>query len=194
MTTKREKEDPFSTNPVRLGDRRVLLLNASEEPLGLIPWQRAASLFVSGKAAKPYNYDHHYEIATTRGDTFRLPAAVMLVEYVRVPQRKAHVTKANVLRRDRYVCQYCGTNVSKSSGTIDHILPQSRGGKNTWTNLTTSCYKCNCKKGNRTPKEAGMKLASEPKAPEIDVVRLRAVDHQENAIWDRWFALEKEYA
>jgi 5-methylcytosine-specific restriction endonuclease McrA len=183
-TTQKEKSDTHSTDKMR----RVLLLNASEEMIAFIDWQKAASLLVSGKAVAPYNYDHAYAIRTPCGE-FKIPTALVLVEYVRVPYRKAYVTKKNVLRRDNYTCQYCGCRVSFKTGTIDHVLPSSRGGKNDWSNLTTSCRKCNSKKANRTPNEAGMKLLSVPKAPEIDLIHLRAVDHYMDTLWERWIRI-----
>ena len=178
--TLKEKVDPFSTK-----SRRVLLLNASEEIISFIDWQKAATLLVSGNAVRPYNYDHDFDVPTPSG-TFKLPAALVLVEYVRIPHRKAYVTKKNVLRRDRYICQYCGHKVSRSGGTIDHVLPTSRGGKNEWSNLTTACLRCNNKKADRTPAEAGMKLLSQPKPPEVDLIHLRAVDHSMETLWERW--------
>ena len=175
-----EKVDPFS-----IDGRRVLLLNASEEVIAFIGWQRAATLLVSGKAVRPYNYDHAFSVRTSKGE-FMVPAALILVEYVRIPHRRAYVTKKNVLRRDGYACQYCGCKVSKSSGTIDHVLPASRGGKGEWTNLVAACLRCNNRKADRTPSEAGMKLKTTPKPPEIDLVHLRAVDHRNETLWERW--------
>jgi 5-methylcytosine-specific restriction endonuclease McrA len=65
--------------------------------------------------------------------------------------------------RDRYTCQYCGANGSAANLTLDHVIPRSRGGGSSWENLTTCCHPCNNKKGNRTPEEAGMKLARAPR-------------------------------
>lgn len=192
MTTQtKEKVDPLCTTVGADKNRRVLLLNASEEIIGFISWQRAATLYFTGKAAKPYNYEHFYTIKGVNSE-YTIPAAIMLAEYVRMPMRKAFVTKKNVLRRDKYMCQYCGKTLTASSGTIDHVMPQSRNGGNEWTNLVSACYACNCKKGNRTPKEASMKLHKEPKAPEMDLIHLRAMDADKNPIWDRWIRVSSD--
>ncbi|MEP0007436.1 MAG: HNH endonuclease [Balneola sp.] len=98
----------------------------------------------------------------TPSDQFDFPSVIRLRRYIRLPYTKVVLTRRNVMRRDSFRCQYCG---QKSKLTIDHIHPKSRGGKDTWENLTTACDKCNVKKGNRTPKEANMELRSKPYRP-----------------------------
>lgn len=98
----------------------------------------------------------------TPSDQFDFPSVIRLRRYIRLPYKKVVLTRRNVMRRDSFRCQYCG---QKSKLTIDHIHPKSRGGKDTWENLTTACDKCNVKKGNRTPKEANMELLSKPYRP-----------------------------
>lgn len=93
---------------------------------------------------------------------YPLPSVIKLSHYVRMPYRGVEISRKNIIKRDQGKCQYCG---SKSNLTVDHVHPKSRGGPDTWENLTTACVKCNNKKGNRTPKEAGMKLLSEPVKP-----------------------------
>lgn len=90
------------------------------------------------------------------------PSIVRLKSYVQVPYKKVMLSRKNVLRRDRSTCQYCGGSTNL---TIDHILPKSRGGRDTWTNLVTACVSCNNQKGDRTPEEAGMELNREPFRP-----------------------------
>jgi len=90
------------------------------------------------------------------------PSIVRLKSYAQVPYKKVMLSRKNVLRRDRNTCQYCGAT---SNLTIDHILPKSRGGRDTWTNLVAACVSCNNQKGDRTPQEAGMELARDPFRP-----------------------------
>jgi 5-methylcytosine-specific restriction endonuclease McrA len=165
--------------------RDVLLLNASEEVISVIDWQRAINLLFSGKATKPYNYSHTYSIKTTSG-TFELPAAIMLIEYVRIPFRKVGLSKKNIIKRDNGICQYCSCKLSSKNSTVDHVLPKSRGGGNSWTNLVASCHPCNLRKGNRTPSEANMKLLKQPQAPGKDVVHIVLLDEHKNKLWERW--------
>ncbi|MEM1127823.1 MAG: HNH endonuclease [Bacteroidota bacterium] len=90
------------------------------------------------------------------------PSVVRLRAYVRVPFKRIMLTRKNVLRRDRHRCQYCG---SHDELTVDHILPRSRGGRDTWENLVAACTRCNNRKGSRTPAEAGMTLRTKPFRP-----------------------------
>ena len=160
----------------------VLLLNASEEVLRFIDWQRAVSLLFSGKAEKPYNYEKHYEIPHASG-VFYLPKAIRLVKYIRVPPIKVFLSRKNIHRRDKNTCQYCGKFLESGSATIDHIIPKSRGGKNTWQNLVCSCESCNVKKGDSTPKEANMKLLSIPEEPKY--LNIQEVNLS-SPLWSRW--------
>ena len=165
--------------------RDVLLLNASEEVISVIDWQRAVNLLTAGKATKPYNYTHTYSIKTSSG-IFELPAAIMLVNYIRIPFRRVNLTKRNVIKRDNGICQYCSCKLNSKNSTVDHIVPKSRGGGNSWTNLVASCHPCNLKKGNRTPPEANMKLIRPPQAPGKDVVHIVLMDKNHNKLWERW--------
>lgn len=165
--------------------RDVLLLNASEEVISVIDWQKAINLLFSGKATKPYNYSHCYSIKTTKG-VFELPAAIMLVNYVRIPFRKVGLSKKNIIKRDNNICQYCSCKLSSKNSTVDHVLPKSRGGINSWTNLVASCHPCNLRKGNRTPSEANMKLLKQPLPPGKDVVHIVLMDENKNKLWERW--------
>jgi len=87
---------------------------------------------------------------------------VRLSVFVRVPYKKIILSRKNILRRDNHRCLYCGSTVNL---TVDHVIPKSRGGEETWENLVTACIKCNNKKGNRDPEEAKMQLHATPKRP-----------------------------
>jgi 5-methylcytosine-specific restriction endonuclease McrA len=93
---------------------------------------------------------------------FKYPSVIRLFEYVRLPFRQVSLSRANIFRRDGNRCQYCG---STQNLTIDHVVPRSQGGKDTWTNLVTACHDCNTEKGSRTPEQAGMKLRIQPFRP-----------------------------
>ena len=167
--------------------RKVLLLNASEEILKVINWQHATKLMLSGKARKPYGHDDEYEIKTISG-VFRLPTALVLVQYVHIPYKNAAVNKQNVLRRDDYTCGYCSKKLSNSTGTVDHVVPVSRGGKNTWLNVVASCRDCNCKKDNMSlnefQKKYGVKLRIKPCVPSRDLIIFTEIGSDKT--WARW--------
>lgn len=98
----------------------------------------------------------------TVNKSFAFPSVIRLLRYIRFPYKKVELSRKNVMRRDGHTCQYCG---SKTGLTIDHIIPKSRGGQDSWENLTTACKTCNNVKGNRTPEEADMVLMSKPSKP-----------------------------
>lgn len=165
--------------------KKVLLLNASEEVISFIDWKKAVNLLYSGKARKPFNYNGEYEIRTSCG-IFRLPFAIALIEYVRIPYKKARLTRENVFRRDKFLCQYCGCGLNATNATLDHVLPVSRGGKDSWENLVASCKKCNSKKSNRTPKEAGMKTLNNPAPPTNSALVMTIMNEETKEVWGRW--------
>lgn len=173
--------------------RKVLLLNASEEVVGLIGWRRATVLLLQGKARAPHAHDDDYEVCTATG-VFRLPTVLVLVRYVRIPYKKLAVNKDNVLRRDDYECQYCGKGLSGGTGTIDHVMPVSRGGKHVWTNVVAACVRCNNRKGSRTPDEANLRLRRRPYQPSRYLLVTTAIDLRTHASWSRWMPVERRRA
>ncbi|MBN2712337.1 MAG: HNH endonuclease [Planctomycetes bacterium] len=153
--------------------------------LGVISWQRAATLLVQGKARPPYADVDEHKIRTATG-VFSLPSVLVLIQYVKVPYRQSAVTRANILKRDGYQCQYCGRQLSNTSGTVDHVLPTSRGGKHRWKNVAAACVSCNGKKDNKTPEEAGMKLLRKPFVPDRHFLLIQAMDLETHRTWKRW--------
>jgi len=146
-------------------DRKVLLLNASEEILKIIDWKRAVVLQLRGKAVAPYRNVNKYTIKGKSGD-YDLPHVLMLTRYVHVPYKENIPSRLNIFARDKWTCQYCGRgSKNKTLLTIDHVMPKSRGGDSSWTNLTTACARCNTLKANKTLKECGMNLHKKPYRP-----------------------------
>ena len=111
-----------------------------------------------------YEREHHDWIRCVRFD-LAVPRIVRLLGYDRLPITPVRLTRRNIYARDRNHCQYCGRRFSTSELTLDHILPRSRGGGMSWTNLVCCCVKCNVRKGGRTPNEAHMRLVTEPIKP-----------------------------
>ena len=155
---------------------RVLLLNASYEPLAVITLKRAASLLLKERAEAAG--EDALEVRTV-SQTLQIPTVLRLRYYVNAPRRGARWSRRAVLRRDGYTCIYCGITLggkqrgkimAKDSFTVDHILPISRGGQNTWGNTACACPVCNQRKGNRTPHEANLKLRWEPKTPRVQYI------------------------
>ena len=145
-----------------------LALNASFEPLTIIPARRAVRLVLDGKAEILEKDGTRRFRSETR--IVPCPAVIRLVRYVHVPRRfRRQVTNTFLFARDEYSCQYCGKHKKELRGrqflTRDHIVPLSRGGDSTWENVVTSCSPCNNRKGDRLPREVGLKLLNEPGQP-----------------------------
>ena len=138
----------------------VLVLNQDYQPLSICSVQRSMKLLFLEKAELLHD-DPQKELRTTRS-SYQFPSVIRLRSYIRIPYTKVVLSRRNIMRRDSFTCQYCG---KKSDLTIDHVLPKSRGGGDTWENLTTACEKCNVNKGNRTPAEAQMQIRKKPYRP-----------------------------
>jgi 5-methylcytosine-specific restriction endonuclease McrA len=141
----------------------VLVLNASYEPMHRVSWQRAITLVVQNKAVidevVPDKWIHY------ASGQFPWPKILRLVNYVKVPYQYGEVpwTKNGVLKRDKYVCIFCG----KHADTVEHLQPVSRYPElaRGWMNTAAACFKCNNKKSDRTVEEAGLELLFEPSVP-----------------------------
>jgi len=145
-----------------------LALNASFEPLTIVPLRRAVRLVLDGKA-EIVEQDGDRRIRSER-DALPYPVVIRLVCYVHVPRRfRRQVTNTFLFARDDYTCQYCGRHRSELRGrqflTRDHVVPVSRGGTNDWENVVTSCSPCNNRKADRLPREAGLALRTPPVEP-----------------------------
>ena len=152
----------------------MLLLNASYEPLTIVSAQRAIRLLLTHKVDAATD-----ETITIHGNShdLHIPTVLRLRRYVNVPKRGASWSRRAVLQRDGYRCIYCGMEVgqmvkgqllTKADFTLDHIIPRSQGGQNSWGNTACACAACNQRKGGRTPHEAGMSMLWEPKTPRVN--------------------------
>jgi 5-methylcytosine-specific restriction endonuclease McrA len=167
---------------------RTLVLNQQYRPYKVLPWQDAVISMFKGTVEVITFYDEilacidpptltsfpglkvslrqvidvgssHIEI--------KMPAVVITRRRVAVQKNGVKFSKINVCLRDHFRCQFCGEQMPMSHLNYDHVLPRSRGGKTTWTNIVAACYTCNERKGNRTPEEAGMPLLSIPTKPKV---------------------------
>jgi len=96
----------------------------------------------------------------------KAPEVICLAHYDRLPSTAVTFSRRNVAKRDHYTCQYCGGQPGAESITIDHVLPRSQRGTSSWTNCVAACTRCNARKGDRTPEQAGMRLRRRPVRPE----------------------------
>ena len=143
---------------------QTLLLNASYEPLKVVHWQKAVTLWWQGKVEIISVYDREVHAVSI---SFKLPSVIRLLRYVRIKRRFDYVpfSRANIYARDQYTCQYCGSDFPTGELTFDHVIPVAQGGRKDWENIVTCCITCNRQKGGRTPAEAGMSLVRHPRRP-----------------------------
>ena len=151
----------------------ALVLNAdyrplSYFPLSLVPWQEAIKAVFLARVQIVAEYDQEVSSPSVQ---LRLPSVVSLKRYVRCERRPAF-TRFNVFLRDEFTCQYCGVESQPSDLTFDHMLPRSRGGMTSWTNVITSCASCNLAKGSATLREAGMTPRRMPRVPKVAELQL----------------------
>jgi 5-methylcytosine-specific restriction endonuclease McrA len=138
----------------------VLVLNATFEPINVTAVRRALILMLKGVAQAEETNSHEVHSASK---AVPVPSVIRLLSYRHIPQQSRALSRKNILLRDRNTCQFCGQPFPASELTLDHVLPRSRGGRSTWENLVACCYECNNSKGDRTPEEAGLKLARRPR-------------------------------
>ena len=165
---------------------RCLALNASFEPLTMVPMRRALRLVIDGKAEIIEAESH--EVIRSASLSLPRPAIIRLVKFVHVPRRfRRQVTNTFLFARDDYRCQFCHRTQAelrqRECLTRDHLVPISRGGGNEWTNVVTACSSCNTRKGNRLPEECGMLPLHPPTEPHFvhlawSVRRLTAIQQK----------------
>jgi 5-methylcytosine-specific restriction endonuclease McrA len=149
-----------------LDDSQNLVLNADDRPASYFPlalwwWQDAVQAVFGDRGDVVAEYDQPVRSPST---TLMLPRVVALRSYIVLPRCPAF-SRSNLFLRDQFRCQYCGQRFKHEDLTFDHLVPRSRGGRATWSNIVTACMACNVAKGNRTLAECGMQPRSMPVAP-----------------------------
>lgn len=126
-------------------------------------WESRSSFIIDTPEEKKY-----YGIIHSPKHWLLAPQVIILTNYAeKLPDiKQIRFSRKNVMVRDQYVCQYCGHTGTTANLTLDHVLPRSRGGLSSYSNIVTACKLCNSKKGNKTPEEAGMKLLKKPITPQ----------------------------
>jgi 5-methylcytosine-specific restriction endonuclease McrA len=156
----------------------VLVLNANFEPIHVCNTRRALGLILNNKASLVL--DGRGEIKTV-SRTFPRPSVIRLDKMIKRPRPTVRLTKREILRRDDFVCQYCGQRVSYL--TVDHVLPRHLGGMHSWNNLVAACPPCNYRKGGRTIEQAKMRLLRLPTEPPASASYIFARHLRENQEW-----------
>lgn len=165
---------------------RSLVLNATFEPLAIVPSRRAVVLVLAGKAEALHDSGERWHAASV---AVPVPSVIRLRYFVRVPfRRRAALSRRGVFLRDGGRCQYCG----RSAESIDHVVPRSRGGVHTWENVVAACGRCNTTKRDRLLEETPMRLARRPEAPRhlswVTVTIGHVPEHWEPYLGERYAA------
>ena len=129
-----------------------------------------------------YERDHHEWIRCVRFE-LAVPRIIRLMFYDRLPRQQVKFNRRNIYARDRNRCQYCGKKFPTSELSLDHIVPRSLGGGMGWTNIVCCCIRCNVRKGGRIPKEAGLKLITQPIKPKRSPSITLRLTNEKYATW-----------
>jgi len=182
----------------------TLVLNSNYVAISIIPLRKAIKLLYKGRCEvveveggyySSYDFNSWAELSSFKelsgvkddddyifiGDGKKIgsPSIIRTLFYNGVAYEKVKLTRKNIYLRDDYTCAYCGKKLKPDKLNIDHVIPKSRGGRNTWTNVVCSCFPCNTKKNDNTPDEANMKLRRKPFEPKYNILLNYSVSSQE---------------
>lgn len=140
-------------------------------------------LLISEFRATDHDQPCHEDWVRSVNFSVQVPRVIRLYNYDRVPKHTLRFNRRNLFARDGHRCQYCGDAKPLSQLSLDHVLPRSRGGGTTWENTVCCCLACNTRKGCRTPKEARMKLLTNPRKPRFNPLLARKLDNPKYECW-----------
>ena len=191
-------------------DGSVLVLNKHYNPINITNVKRAFCMLFNEVAEvitfeneSYYNYDflswaevsavkkqladsNEHEWVYTPSLTLLAPRIVRTLNYDKFTAQKIKLTRKNIYYRDSNTCQYCGRHFKTRELNIDHVVPRSRGGADTWENLVCACVECNIRKGSRMPREVGMQLIRQPGAPKLNPLIRMHVGKKKYASWKKF--------
>ena len=138
--------------------------------------------------------DEHDDWVRTVHSRIQVPRVIRLLHYDRVPRNSVKFNRRNIFLRDEHRCQYCSRRLSQQKLSVDHVMPRSRGGGNTWDNVVCACLTCNVRKGGRTPAEAGMHLLRPPVKPARSPSISRHLAVPKYALWRHFLSADRVMA
>ena len=167
---------------------------------GLLASQNAEIIHLEEGVYANYSFDSWREICELRADgkcphddwiravnfEIQVPRVIRLFFYDRMPRHAVRLNRHGVLARDGYRCQYCGRRLASMKLSLDHVIPRSRGGMDTWENIVCACLKCNVRKGGRTPREAHMRLIRKPFHPKRSPMLAQKLNNPKYKSWGVW--------
>ena len=172
-----------------LAQHRVLVLNSSYEAINICTARRAILLLLAEKADRLENSELEVRSSLM---TMPMPEVIRLHRFIKLPYRPIPFCRKNIMLRDNNTCQYCGKRFSIDQLTIDHVIPLSRGGRDTWINVCVACRSCNHKKGNYLLEEIGMNLLSRPHRPKLpSFLHLVRIIGEQRHVWRKYLFFDE---
>jgi 5-methylcytosine-specific restriction endonuclease McrA len=168
---------------------RTFKLDVSYQPLEITPWFDAFNLVLADRAEILWSYPEDSFKIRSQYEEWNCPSIIVLKNPVKRRPEKKNVFPSlrSILVRDMYTCQYCSARLSNSSGTRDHIIPESKGGKSSYTNLAAACKRCQARKSDKYLHEVpGMKLLRQPKAPKLSETLQNSIKIASNVERNSW--------
>jgi len=196
-------------------DASVLVLNKLFMAIHIISVRRAFCLLCKDLAEvvnhedgqfATYDFATWRELSEYRAKNFRqedddwvrtvsaeiqVPRVIRLYAYEKLPKGTVKFNRRNIFARDNNQCQYCGRKFPTAELSLDHVIPRSQGGVNTWDNIVCACVSCNVKKGGRTPRQAHMTLVRKPDRPKRSPLLNLKLTHRKYQSWKTF--LENAY-
>ncbi len=191
---------------------RVLVLNRLWQAVNIVGAERAFSLLMQDHAQVIYTGDGSFRmmdveawlkqsadeppkaneaVIHTVRLSIRMPKVLLLRHFDRLPTQEVKFNRDNLFERDDYRCQYCGELFEAEKLNMDHVIPRDRGGRTSWENIVTSCLKCNSRKANRLPHQAGMHLLKKPERPRWRPFVSSLIGQNYDAEWEHFIQLKK---
>lgn len=168
---------------------RVLVLNSSYEAVNICSARRAIVMLLTEKADI---VEENGEILHSTSITLRLPEVIRLRRFIKLPYRPIPFCRKNIMLRDGYRCQYCGESHAPDKLTLDHVIPISRGGKDSWNNVVTACKRCNHQKGSHFLGEIDMHLLNPPKKPTLPTyLHLVRLMGEKRDVWRKYLFFDE---
>jgi len=184
---------------------KVLVLNRSWQPIqvttvrsAVIRVYQGSARFVDPETYATYAFETWRDAARFAHEAVRIlhgagwamaaPEVIVLLRYDGIRRERVRITRRNIYARDENTCQYCGRRFATVDLSLDHVVPRSRGGGAAWENLVVACHRCNRRKDNRTPGEAGMRLIRRPVRPGSILAPLRAAPGKIPASWEAFLS------
>lgn len=156
---------------------KVLVLNQDYQAISLCSAERAFVLVFLNKAEMIS--DRKAKLMRSVGASYPYPSVIRLNRFIKLPYKRVSLSRQNLYKRDGYKCVYCE---GRDNLTLDHVIPRSRGGRDSWHNLVTACQRCNTEKGDRTPEEAEMVMTQKPFRPSF-IMYLRDFNGKVSEDW-----------